>query len=516
MTLLLSVVVLAAGTPGALGINALAAVPAADRAAASVEARIGRIERGLLHGSVIADRPRELMPLRERMSFHRVPGVSIAVLNGYHVEWARSWGTLGAGSSEALTVNTPFQGASISKPLVAVAVMRLVERGELSLDSDVNRWLKTWKVPENEFTTTRKVTVRDLLSHTAGLRIMAFDGVPVGQAFPSTVDLLEGRVGPDGPIRVVRQPGSSREYTGAGFLVLQQLLEDVTGKPFPRLMEELVLAPAGMKNTTFDQAPSAAETSRRAKGAERGEAVPGGWLLKPNMASGGVWTTATDLARFLSELQKAYVGKPSKLLRPASARAMIDSVPIQAPQDGRPISIVRGLGLEVQGEGVSLTFGHGGNNTGYRSEMIGLPDGRGVVVLVNGGAQGLIREITRAVATEYQWPTPHLLPAVRTVVTVPETTLRTYVGRYEWPEGRRPPVSDVTLEDGVLRLEGVPLLPEAKDRFFTEGGPAYRFTTDPAGRVSGFVFEVPGLTLTAVKVGDATPSGASNHWRGGA
>jgi CubicO group peptidase (beta-lactamase class C family) len=465
------------------------------------EAKARRVEEGLLPPNIIEGRPPQRMSLADRMKFYGTPGVSIAVINNYKVEWARGYGVRIPGSNDPVRVDTMFQAASISKPVATVAALRLVERGRLTLDHDINQWLRSWRVPENEFTRTGKVTLRGILTHTAGFRIMAYPGTPTTQPIPSTLDLLEGRQGgPDGPIRVVRTPGSMFEYSGAGFIVLQQLLQDVTGKPFVRLMEDMVLRRARMRNSSFEQLPGRARLNRMAAGTERGKPVEGGWLLKPNMASGGLWSTASDIAAFAIELQKAIAGRRNRLLSPAMARQMIEQHRVAVTPEQRAILPGRGLGLGVGGKGPSFHFNHGGNNTGYTSQMIALGDGRGLVVLTNGSGQGLIREIVRAVATEYGWPIPEYLPIRRMVVPVQESVLRRYAGNYEWPEGRNPRVGAVTVEDGKLVMEGRPLLAESETRFFDESGGTYIFAADGAGRITGFRFEVPGLTLIANKV----------------
>jgi CubicO group peptidase (beta-lactamase class C family) len=467
----------------------------------ALEARIRRIEQGLLPANVIAGEEPQRMSLLDRMRDLGVPGVSIAVINNYRIEWARAYGVRALGSDQPVDVRTMFQAASISKPVTAVAALRLVERGRLALDEDVNRRLRTWRVPENEFTRSRKVTLRGILTHSAGFRIMAYPGTPTGRPLPSTLDLLEGRQGgPDGPIRVVYEPGTRFEYSGAGFIILQQLLEDVTGRTFNRAMTDLVFRPAGMNDSSFAQIFPPAMHARLAAGAERGRAVEGGWLLKPNMASGGLWSTPSDLAAFAIELQKAVAGRPNRLLGPAMARQMVTTrAAYSAPGEGT-ILPARGLGLEVAGSGPNLRFAHGGDNSGYRSQMIALADGRGLVVLTNGGSQALLREIIRAVATEYGWPTPEYLPVQRRVVAVPEAILRRYVGSYRWPEGRQPQVGEVVVENGRLVLEGEVLQPESETRFFGASGATYTFLAGADGRVEGFRFEVPGLTHITAKV----------------
>jgi CubicO group peptidase (beta-lactamase class C family) len=465
---------------------------------------VRRIEQGLLPANIVMGDPPQRMALLERMKVHGVPGVSIAVINNYRVEWAKGYGVRIPGSNEPVGTDTLFQAASISKPVTAVAALRLVEQGRLSLDEDVNRRLRSWRVPENEFTRVRKVTLRGILTHTAGFRVMFYPGTPTSQPIPSTLDLLEGRQGgPDGPIRVVREPGTEFEYSGAGFIVLQQLLEDVTRKPFVGLMDDLVFGRVGMRNSTFAQVHGPEMQARLAAGTERGKPVAGGWLLKPNMASGGIWTTASDIAAFAIELQKAVAGRRNRLLRPAMARLMMTPWEASQRPDARAIfGGKRGLGIEVGGEAATFHFSHGGDNEGYRSQMIALGDGRGVVILINGGAQGLIREIVRGVATEYGWPIPEYLPIQRTVASVQESVLRRYVGNYEWPEGHNPRTGPITIENGQLVVEGQPLRPESDTRFFTDGGATYTFVTDAAGKAEGFRFEVPGLTLVARKIED--------------
>ncbi len=214
--------------------------------------RIQRFENGLLLPNVIKGQPPAKMKLADRMKAHKTPGASIAVINNYKIEWARGYGIRDTESNEAVIPDTLFQAASISKPVTATAVLRLVQQGKLNLDEDVNKKLVSWKVPENEFTRDKKVTIRGILTHTAGFDVFFYDGTPVGELAPTALQLLKGeKPATTPPLQVVYTPGSKYIYTGGGFLVLMQLLVDVTGKPFPQLMEELVFRPLGMKNSTF-------------------------------------------------------------------------------------------------------------------------------------------------------------------------------------------------------------------------------------------------------------------------
>jgi CubicO group peptidase (beta-lactamase class C family) len=185
---------------------------------AAVEARIARVESGLLPPIVVAGRPVPPMTLSARMAGLKVPGVSIAVINDGAVEWAKGYGVVEAGTTNPVTSRTLFQAASISKPVAALAALRLVEQGKLALDEDVNAKLTSWKVPENEFTKTEKVTLRRLLSHTAGLTVHGFSGYPAGTPVPTLVQVLDGaKPANSAAVRVDVVPGTIMRYSGGGF-----------------------------------------------------------------------------------------------------------------------------------------------------------------------------------------------------------------------------------------------------------------------------------------------------------
>ena len=421
------------------------------------EARIARIEKGLLPGIVIAGRPIPVKALADRMAEFKTPGASAAVINGGVIEWARGYGVTEAGSTTAVTPQTLFQAASISKPVAALAALRLVEQGKLALDQDVNERLTSWKVPEHEFTKDEKVTLRRLLSHSAGLTVHGFGGYPAGDPLPSLIDILDGRnPANSAAVRVDVLPGSIWRYSGGGYTVMQQLLMDVTGRPFPALLADLVLQPVGMKDSTYEQPLPEARRAAAASGH-----LPGGGLLPgrshtyPEMAAAGLWTTPTDLARFLVEIQHALQGQ-SKILTPATARQMV------TVQKGS-----YGLGLGLEGSGPSATFGHGGSNAGFKCQMTAFVEGgRGAVVMTNGDRGGRLGgEILRAVAAEYGWPS--FRPRQKTVVTVAAAALAPLTGRYELRPGR---VLSVVLEGGTLvvldGLQRIELYPESATRFF--------------------------------------------------
>src|SRR6185369_8216811 len=259
---------------------------AQTKLADGVAQRIERVENGLLPPSVMKGESPEKMTLADRMRFYKTPGVSIALINDGKIEWARGYGVLEAGGKEPVTPETLFQAASISKSLTAMVVMRLVEQGKLDLDSDVDKRLVSWKVPENDFTKDQKVTVRRLLAHTAGVTVSGFLGYPPDQALPELRQILEGeKPANSAPIRVDMTPGAKFRYSGGGYVILQQLMMDVTGKSFPELMQETLLQKLGMTHSTFQQPLSPALASKAAAGhLPNGKEIEGKWFVLPELA----------------------------------------------------------------------------------------------------------------------------------------------------------------------------------------------------------------------------------------
>jgi CubicO group peptidase (beta-lactamase class C family) len=276
-----------------------------------------------------------------------------------------------------------------------MAALYFVEQGKIALDEDVNRRLVSWKVPQNEFTRTEKVTVRRILSHSAGLTVHAVPGYVVGERVPSLIEILDGEKGTRSePVVVDYVPGSKMRYSGGGFCVLQQLLIDVTGKSFPALMREIVLSKLGMNDSTFDEPLPASESIYAATGYdEQGAALPGRWRVYPEMAPAGLWTTPSDLARFAIELLKSREGKANRVLSSSMTRQML------TPQ-------IEGMGLGIFTNPSASPFSHGGGNDGFRCLLAAFADsGKGVVIMRNSdNATNLIVEIVHSVAAEYGFP----------------------------------------------------------------------------------------------------------------
>ena len=192
--------------------------------------------------------------LERRMMHHHVPGVSVAVIAGGRIEWARAYGVTEAGGARAVDTATLFQAASISKVVATTAALRLVERRRLELDRDINERLTGWRVPPSPHTREEKVTLRRILTHTGGLTVSGFAGYEPGQPVPTLFQLLNGTPPANSPpVRTDTVPGSAQRYSGGGFTVAQLAIAEASGMPFDRAAEALVLHPAGMTRSTFRQ-----------------------------------------------------------------------------------------------------------------------------------------------------------------------------------------------------------------------------------------------------------------------
>jgi CubicO group peptidase (beta-lactamase class C family) len=317
------------------------------------------------------------------------------------VVWARGYGLKEAGKPARIDTTTLFLAGSISKPVFATGLLALVEQGRLTLDADVNMLLTSWRLPESRFTEREKVTLRRLLSHSAGLTVWGFPGYAAGAPIPTIFQVLDGA--PPANTRAVRNdttPGARWLYSGGGITIAQLAATDVTGEPFPALMKRLVLDPAGMTKSTYENPIPAARAGETASGHERPDtAVTGRWHVYPEMAAAGLWTTAPDLARWGIALMRAYRGEPGGILSPAMAREMLrPQVPL--PRTGPGARAAGGwwaLGVEVAGSGADFAFRHGGRDEGFVAAAEFYPERDvGLVILTNATNGIFLGEITRA------------------------------------------------------------------------------------------------------------------------
>ena len=341
--------------------------------------------------------------LLDRMKSYNVPAVSMALIDNGEIAWVKSWGVKDADTLAPVTPNTLFQAASISKPVSALAALRMVESGELSLDKPINNYLTRWQLPENEFTQQVPVTLTHLLSHTGGLTVHGFRGYAQTDEQPTAIQVLNGEaIAKSDPVVVDTLPGSHFRYSGGGSTVFQIAMEDVTHKSFTQLMDELVLKPAGMDRSTFAQPlPESFQTDVASGHLAEGNVVSGKWHNYPIQSPASLWTTPTDLANFALAIIKAFHAEEGQSAAGnILSKSMCDLCLTEQKN-------AWGLGPRLfMDNGKTIGFHHGGANEGYRCEFVAFLDGRGAAVMTNSDVgDALLGEIMAAAAEVYDWPT---------------------------------------------------------------------------------------------------------------
>jgi CubicO group peptidase (beta-lactamase class C family) len=388
--------------------------PAQEELARKVE----NVENGLVEldlASMNYAHPEIRMTLSERMAHYKVPGVSIAVIENNKVEWAKAYGVLDVESGTAVTTTSLFEAASTTKLLTGVIVLHFVERGQLDLDKDVNSYLKSWKIHDNEFTREQKVTLRRLLTHQSGINRPDGGFSAAEGSEPPLLQILKGEFpAQNRPATVEYVPGAKWQYSNMGYVVIQQVVEDVLGKPFAVVARETVFKPLGMTSSTLVYPLTAEGQEKEAvpHDAEGKAHTPG--MTPAAVAHGGLISTPSDLALLAIDLMRTYQGRSARVISPATAKLMF-SRELDINIMGFPLG--EGVGVILRGEGKDFSFLHpGGNDPGATCWLEGVPEsGRGIVIMSNGAMGDVLSlEILYPVIDGYRWATGQWLPVSKT------------------------------------------------------------------------------------------------------
>lgn len=452
-----------------------------------IEARIHAVENGLFSKEAASYMPHHA--LHKRMAEERVPGVSIAVINDGKIEWAKGYGVRAMRQLHAVNTETLFQAASISKPVATLAILRLVEAGKFDLDTDVNEYLTSWKVPPVEGWQPR-LTLRQLLSHSAGTTVHGFLGYNHTEAVPTLAQILDGaKPANSDPVRVDTLPGAQYRYSGGGISIVQLVATDVVGKPFAEIAYEWALQPLGMTRSTYAQPlPESLYANVAVGHYYTGEPVEGGWYTMPELAAAGLWTTPSDIARFALALQAAYKGESSPVSQQVARWMLTEVVPAHETYS-------MGLSIFLRRWADAASFGHGGDNVGYKNNFIAYFEGGdyGAAVMTNGDAgYWLAEEVLNSIAHVYSWK--NHLPE-ENVTPEPSPPDSAYAGTYKLKSG----VKLTIIREGerlMLQADAQPpmelrSLSEAKYRLYPLNA-AMTFERDNEGQVFGMIFEQNG------------------------
>ena len=397
-----------------------------NREKENIEEIMKKVETHLSPAVRIEGEPEILYTIDERMKYYNVPGLSIAVIFNGKLQWAKGYGFISVDSTRKIDQNTMFQAASISKPVTAMASLYLVQEGKLSLDTDVNSYITGWKIIENRFTKDEKVTVRRLLSHSAGITVNGFRGYAKGEEIPDLIQILNGDAPANSdPIIPDTIPGQIYRYSGGGYTILQKIMTDISGIPFEELMHQTVLSKLGMDHSTFYQPLPEKFYENASIGHERlNSPIEGNWHTYPEMAAAGLWTTPKDLANFIIEVQQSNKGLSNRILSQKNVKLMVS----------RDIED-QGLGFEIHGEGDSIRFGHGGFNEGFTCQLIAFTNlGQGAIIMTNSNSGwDLIEEIFRSISDTYNWNIYSTI--VKKIVQLDSQKLNMFTGNYESGDG---------------------------------------------------------------------------------
>ena len=425
-----------------------------------------------------------------------IKGLSIAVIEDYKIAWAKAYGWADSLDGRAVTTETRFQAASISKSLNSLGVLWLVEQGRLDPEADINQYLKSWQFPYDMSITDQKINTYQLLSHTAGLNVHGFPGYQITDTLPTLVQVLDGQKPANTEaVRQIMAPGKEFQYSGGGTSITQLMVQDITGTDYASFMEENVLKPLGMNNSSFRQPPT--DTSELATGYySSGLPVLGGYHVYPEQAAAGLWTTPTDIAKYIIECQLTLAGKSGKVLSKAMMQRRM------TPQVDSSV----GLGLFIVRADSLTFFSHNGGNEAFLCTSYGtMTGGSGVVIMINGDNFTIISELLNSVAQVYNWKGLYK-PEFRNLVNLPADSLDQFIGKYPVPGDN---VEIQIFRDGASlyakeserQPQPFQLLAGTGDRFYIRDRPdvVLQAQRDEAGRVYAFRLRVGDTNLLLIR-----------------
>lgn len=444
---------------------------------------ISWIENNLSNLIQIDGETPQTFSILQRMEEYKIPGVSIAIVKDGKLAYAKGFGIANSETGTDVNTHTLFQAASISKPFATLAVLKLVEEGALDLDTDVNTYLKSWKIPDNKFTQFEKVTLRRILSHTAGINVHGFPGYSQTDNFPSTIDVLNGK-GNSPAVIVDTFPGSLRRYSGGAFTIMQQIIKDVSGMELTEYMEKKIFPEIEMNESTFQQPLTGDKISLASDAHDyQGKLYKGGWHNYPETAAAGLWTTPSDIAKYCIHIQNILDDKIVGVLKKETVELMLT----------RQINNA-GLGLGLKNEGDSLIFVHDGMNAGFTSLMLSFAHkGDAIIIMTNSdNGNALIDELLTGVSTFYNWN----IKRYKTVkpISFKEKDLLKFVGKYAYQTNEKTSYVKAKIKKGQIVLfvpksHPIRLLPISDLEFIDpENKIFYNFSLNEKGEIINLIW----------------------------
>jgi CubicO group peptidase (beta-lactamase class C family) len=432
--------------------------------------------------------------LAERMAKYKVKGMSIAVIHDYKIVWAKGYGWADEAEQRPVTPETLFEPGSISKTLNAVGILKLAQEKKLDLYADINTYLKSWTFPYDSLSRGKKITLANLLSHTAGLSVHGFPGHDINGPIPTLLQVLDGQKPSFTPaVRSLFEPGLKFQYSGGGTSISEIILEDLVQQPYETWMYAHVLKPIGMANSTYAQplSPELRHKAATAYNSGTGQPLAGKFHVYPEQAAAGLWMTPSDLCNYIIDMQLALRGQSSKVLNPEMVK--LHTSPYLNPNAAMGTFIVDMNGAKY--------FQHGAGNDGFCGQFWGsMEGGYGVAVFLNTDNPKLLQEVINSVSKVYGWKNFHKEPIRRNSIPVDEKTLKTYEGIYLYDDswaavGKKD--NDYHFYTSWTFAKMHFLTPT---RFFNEEFQAEKeFLKDANGRVTGYSRTVNGQSFPSAR-----------------
>ncbi|TKB03368.1 peptide synthetase [Alteromonas portus] len=463
-----------------LGCTESETLPASASAAAeSKEANL--LKSGLTERIRIEGQEVDYQSLEQRQAHYDVPGVSVAFMKNGQLAWTMQSGVKDLATELAIDENTVFQAGSISKPAFAAVLMKYRQDNPIDLDADVNTLLTSWQLPEHEWTGQDVVSLRRLLSHTAGTTVHGFPGYAAGEPVPTLQQVLEGAFPANTDAVVVDiQPGTQMRYSGGGTTLAQLTLQDVANEPLPTMSQRLLFKPIGMTRSGFEQ-PISTNLSNNMATPYDGDGAPikGGAHTYATLAAAGMWSTPSDMLKLASGVRSAFLGQKTDWISQATAQEMLTN---NTPTNEAP-NVGIGFFINMDDNGEVLGFGHGGADAGFMSQLyIELDSGNGYAIMTNGNnGMQLISELE--IRLKEALDVGYSEAEVRKLVPISQKELSKYIGTYVVTN----PVSvDVVLEktahgfvlNALPYVENEEYFHEGGGRFFAKNGSSVRFEND--------------------------------------
>jgi CubicO group peptidase (beta-lactamase class C family) len=392
-----------------------------DHSQSEIQENIKKVESNL--GAFYIDKNANEWTLAERMKFYKVKGVSIAVVHNFKIEWAKGYGWANEEQKIPVTSNTLFEPGSLSKSVNALALMQLVQENKINLFADINQYLTSWKFPYDSVSKGKKITIANLLSHTAGLSVRGFEGYRLGDSLPTIPQILDGKSPANSKaVRSIFEPNKKMEYSGGGTMISQLMLMDVIKKPYDKYLYENILQPLSMTNSSYTQPLLLNKRALAAIGYDSlGNALSYKYPIMVEQAAAGLWTTPTEMCKFIIEIQKSINGKSNKILSKKNTELMLTPYLDERTALGFFVDNIKGNNY----------FSHEAGNWGFSGAFYGsMEKGNGVAIFINSENDEIIKEIGNSVIDVYNWR-GFEKKEKKKIMQIEDSIVSQYVGIYE-------------------------------------------------------------------------------------